>query len=479
MKLGVHLLLLIALSLFIGRSSAVQIGQHGVGQALIFPYYTVNNDLNTLYSIVNTTDQPKAVRLRFLEGEIGRDVLSFNVYLSPFDVWTGALVPVVSTIQGHVGEPSVSHITNDTSCVPFLSLPSQELLPFLIDEDAPNNSMNRAREGYIEVIEMGVLTGNAAQAIDHGSVGVPIDCNLLENDWVDNQWDLDTVEDPTGGLLGSISLINVANGTNFSYDAIALENFWDQAGLHTSPGGPLPNLSSASNESRVLLASGELAVSEWATGFEAVSALLMQAEIYNEYDYLSFLNGKSDWVVSFPTKIYHTDVDGSPIAPFNNNWDGNEACDGFTITVWDREEMGNMINGDCGVTCPPIDTRPQLCYSSNVLEFIAPDVTQEATSRVLGSDNFLSFNTSNNQFTENGWASLHFLSANSFDDTMMIPVTGVGYKGLPLTGFMVQQYTNAGAAEGLLAQYGGLFKHKGLVDAGDFGIDLVFRNAFD
>jgi hypothetical protein len=45
----------------------------------------------------------------------------------------------------------------------------------------------------------------------------------------------------------------------------------------------------------------------------------------------------------------------------------------------------------------------------------------------------------------------------------MMPVEGEGLMGLPAVGFMVQQFTNANAAEGLLAQYGHLFQHKGRV----------------
>lgn len=481
MKMKLYLLSFISMSLLSGHSNAVQIGQQGTGQVLIYPYYTVNNDINTLYSVVNTTDQPKAVRVRFLEGEIGRDVLSFNVYLSPFDVWTGALAPKISTISGHIGEPSLTHITVDTSCAPFLVKAGQEFLPFLIDADAPNNSLNRAREGHIEIIEMGGVVGDAAEAIDHGTVGIPFGCNLLENDWADNgEWDFDELGDPTGGLLGSVSLINVAEGLNFSYDAIALDNFWDEDGLHTAPGNPLPDLSSGSNESRVLLSNGELAVSEWSTGFEAVSALLMKTEVYNEYAYDTVVNCQSDWVMSFPTKIYHTDVDGNPIAPFNDNWDGNQSCDASDLIILDNEAQLEISNQGCTMHCPP-PQGPQWCYSSNVMEIIAPDALAEESSRVLASDNFLSFTAPSEGVVESGWASVDF-SFNFYDNIgtkIMTPVTGTGYKGLPVTGFMVQEFTNSAAASGLIAQYGGLFMHKGLVDAGDLGVDLVFRNAFD
>ena len=49
------------------------------------------------------------------------------------------------------------------------------------------------------------------------------------------------------------------------------------------------------------------------------------------------------------------------------------------------------------------------------------------------------------------------------DDKLMTPLSGSGFWGLPVTGFVVQKFTNAAAQQGLLAQYGSLFVHKGLV----------------
>ena len=78
-------------------ASAVNLNPDGLGQVLIYPYYTVNergNDgatLQTLFSVVNTTDQGKAVKVRFVEGYNRREVRDFHLYLSPYDVWTANL----------------------------------------------------------------------------------------------------------------------------------------------------------------------------------------------------------------------------------------------------------------------------------------------------------------------------------------------------------------------------------------------------
>ena len=49
-------------------AQAVNMNPDGLGQVLIYPYYTVNGGNVTLLSVVNTTGQGKAVKVRFLEG---------------------------------------------------------------------------------------------------------------------------------------------------------------------------------------------------------------------------------------------------------------------------------------------------------------------------------------------------------------------------------------------------------------------------
>ncbi|HET8943027.1 MAG TPA: cell surface protein, partial [Rudaea sp.] len=70
---------------------AVYLNPRGMGQVLLYPYYTVNAHQNTLLSVINASDVGKVVHVRFREGYNGRDVLDFNVFLSPYDVWTAAV----------------------------------------------------------------------------------------------------------------------------------------------------------------------------------------------------------------------------------------------------------------------------------------------------------------------------------------------------------------------------------------------------
>jgi hypothetical protein len=82
-----------------GTAQAVSVNADGLGQVLIYPYYTVRDTsvvgaaFNSLLSVVNSTASAKAVKVRFLEGKNSREVLDFNLYLSAKDVWTAAVIP--------------------------------------------------------------------------------------------------------------------------------------------------------------------------------------------------------------------------------------------------------------------------------------------------------------------------------------------------------------------------------------------------
>jgi len=90
-------------------AKAVVLNPNGTGQALVYPYYTANAGFGTLLSLVNTTEKGKALKVHVREGYQGRDVLIFNLYLSPFDVW-------VAQLFGTSTDGGAALATNDNSC---------------------------------------------------------------------------------------------------------------------------------------------------------------------------------------------------------------------------------------------------------------------------------------------------------------------------------------------------------------------------
>jgi hypothetical protein len=131
----------------VGSAQAVNINPDGLGEVLIYPYYTTNGGNVTLLSVVNTTSKAKAVKVRFLEGQNSREVLDFNLYMSKYDVWTAALVLAPSKDFAGIEVPMVpTMVTKDNSCtVPYIygynNLPaedgdggSQEFLPWRLND---------------------------------------------------------------------------------------------------------------------------------------------------------------------------------------------------------------------------------------------------------------------------------------------------------------------------------------------------------
>jgi len=238
----------------VNAAQAVHVNSDGLGQVLLYPFYTTESLQDTYINLVNTTDEYKAVKIRILESMNSREVLDFNLYLSPWDHWS-------ATITAD-GPDAVATLTSaDTSCTVPVAVSAGATIPFRTFEfdgsragsDADSVSgVERTREGYVEVIEMGVVTDSELQAlIKHGPDGTPPAgaCVTLDQRWAPGgEW----LADPTdglsavsGGLYGYGVLIDVPRGTDATYDATSIDN-WAIPGsvVHTAPGSTSPSLGS-------------------------------------------------------------------------------------------------------------------------------------------------------------------------------------------------------------------------------------------
>lgn len=448
-------------TLFFFSAHAVNINPGGYGEAIILPYYTVNNGLNTLLTINNSTDQVKAVKIHFREGKEGKAVLSFNAYLAPQDIWVAGLVPIVSTVPGHTGEDAASILHFDESCTPFLSF-EQQFLPFEIDAESEDTNLKRSREGYIEILEMGELdpfTGlGEAATFGYGSE-VPracadIDMALSSGVWNDTDGDLTEQLLPiSGGLSATVGIIDVAEGTLYSYDGIAFENFYPSGSIfHTPPGDTrVPSLEQADTTS-VIFNNGEPISTEWEQGFQAISALLMKSQVESFYTVDASLDAKTEMVFSFPTKRLHP-IDEAPFAALGTTQDAG--CASYQLSMYDRNSnnqcfYGNycLFNQNKSPQPPPIQV--QMCGSINVLQMFRQDAQpNELPSRILGSEYF-DYRNIQSSVAEAGKIKVNFsqsLTAPNNDS----------YTGMPVIALTFEKYTNANAAPGLLAQYGGIY----------------------
>jgi hypothetical protein len=317
-----------------GTAQAVNLNPDGLGQVLIYPYYTSNDDNATLLSVVNTTDSAKAVKVRFKEGYNSREVLDFNLYMSAYDVW-------VAAIADADGTPTL-YIPDSSCTVPYLyeqdsdgdGVGEQEFLPFDYtgsNQDGGPTNIARASEGYFEMLEMGTLTnesetakklGSASAAthvIDDDGTQHPRDCEQLVDAWTQNP-DGYWIEDETvdisrnsGGLFGGAAIINVGNGTMDAYDAKAVQGYdKNDDGNHYAPGGSHPSLNDGDQAEATIffgVPKDEAVTIGYPRPVDAISAVFMHEFTMNEYSIESGLNAASEWIVTFPTKNFYVDRD--------------------------------------------------------------------------------------------------------------------------------------------------------------------------
>ena len=466
-----------------GVAHAVYQDPSGMGQTLIYPYYTVQAGHNTYVSVVNTqTSGVKVVKVRFREGKNSREVLDFNLYLSPSDVWTGAVIPADA---GSATSPG-RLITADVSCtnppIPSTGVDFRNFAYSGTNDDKLGTGLDRTREGYLEMIEMGVLSdlvapGNAAV---HGSTGVPT-CTGLTGATVP----LVSAElpgfpnpqgAPTGGMNGTGTLINVSNGQDSGYNAVALSNMTTFS-IYANIGNDAPNFTNADNRS-VVVSNNTTYLADWpataAGSVNAVSSVIAHTNVINEYILDTGTKSNTDWVLTFPTKNRYVSST-TAVTPFTNVLTTAGACETIGFNYFNREEASAAASGVDFSPLPPGGDPSSLCWESTVVSIrngSAHMPTTTTASGVLGSANMTAIAIRST--FQNGWGRLSFTGANATTVGMLSSATSVSrniitggagvtgsqqFLGLPVVGFMVRTFNN-GTLGAFQANYGSAFEHK-------------------
>jgi len=485
-----------ALGATASSAGAVMLSQGGTGQVLIYPYYTVNHQA-TLVSVVNTTAHGKALKVRFREAYDGRDVANFNVYLAPYDSWVGALA-VFDTNPDSAG---AAINTNDHSCTvpafPLIGIPDTlHPMPFTnanysqgdygtpTGTDAGPTNLARTREGFFEIIEMGEIVDQASgsqktlEAITPAN-GSPPGCAQLSSAWDSGgYWTTKPNTDlspPAGGIYGAAGIVDVARGTLFAFDAIAIDGFSDVI-QHTGPGNPKPSLATAVTDTAHNVATAYVPLGNTmikadypaaTRGIDAVSAVLAAGVLANEYMTDRGVGAASEWVITFPTKQFYVDpaiVGKAPqdaaIAPFETIFgeaalSGSDpfavgtSCLGIVPKGYDRN--GPDPTGDIGFPEPPITGGNYLCYEAQFITFnqqaVEPGVPTTVFGSLFGSNYFTNH--------DSGWFAVSFDNAAE-----RASLEGNVFNGLPAVGFLAANYINANVTPGVLSNYSGVYPHR-------------------
>ena len=461
-------------------ASAVNLNPDGLGQVLLYPYYTVNSGQQTMLSVVNTTAVGKAVKVRFLEGYNSREVLDFNLFLSKFDVWTAT---IFSLSDAGISGDGAAIFTTDKSCTaPAFTQGTlsngagyQQFFNFAYNNptDTGPTGDDRTREGHFEIISMAdivpasVLSGK----ITHVN-SVPPGCLTAEAQFEATQAGVTDTVPPTGGLFGAASIVDVPHGKYFTFNADAVDGF-TAVKLINNTGSLFPNLANVNDAggataTALVFNNGALVTATYPAGdIDAVSALFDASNVYNQYQHAANGSIGSDWVVNMPTKRFYVDPfitnTAVALAPFEQGFgqvlDGL-SCDVVGLSIFDREENTTSLP-TCGFSpCPPGQPPSSICRETNVLTFAG------ANSSILGSK--LTSNIASPFST--GWLGVSFTdavhggtSAANHAHAMTASTNGTVFYGLPVNGFEAEDFVNGNLTSNgvaVLANYAGVYRHR-------------------
>ena len=462
-------------------AGAVMLSPNGVGQVLIYPYYTVrsapgaNAPYNSLLSVVNGSTRGKAIKVRFREALAGAPVLELSVFMSIRDVWTLAVVP---TADG------ANALTTDTTCT-LSARPASAASPTTFTFDASSYATDplgadpgRVREGFVEVLEMGTVRAgsNLEHAVNHVAGKPP--CNLGSDLAIAT--DLDP---PSGQLYGSMTLVSVLDGTAYQYDAAALD-YWSKAVQYAAPGITRPTLGDATPAQSAVPFAGTLYFSSWGAGVDAVNAVLAAGSTQAEFMREANVNGATDIVYTMPTKPLLVSATSAQ-APFTEMLSANGACEVTTDYSHSREEQQYLPDQD-QFNRPAYAT---MCWVTTVQSFNAnwpsPSVVLGSIAgirHVLGdmerfpAPTIYSSGLAGQSFV-GPYTPLGRLLLNSAPTTGTNIGSGIGYflsphmvyRGLPVVGVTMMRYVNGVvpvAGGTTLSNYGGGSTVKTFADIG-------------
>jgi hypothetical protein len=466
---------------------AVRINPQGEGQALIFPYYTTAAGNASALTLSNYSATGKLVQVRVADGENGRTVLAFNVYLGRYDIWT-------ATLFDRGGDAGPALVTDDDSCTypqirdsqTLPQLPGgRRIAPFALPSpDAGSAGVARLREGFIEAVELASV--RVLSRTDRAINGLPRRCETIIEDWAapDGRWLTTPLADfanPTGRLGGDLAIINVGNGTVFGIAPVALDEYRvdpqdrprgsrDSVARHARADGIVSLLNDALSDP----ASGRAAASIVADGTpmtltypspgratDAVSAVFMAAELWATIEEEPEIGARSSYALTYPTRAFYTDPalsgPAGPLPPFGLPFAGIRpllASPGYRTWVGTRT---GQVAGEYGCEgfggCPgPVVAR----VPGTSVELVAPGGSPDPLLGTrLHGDLGPSRASQIARVTYSGWIRFDLASAENrlTGEPLRPSLEGRRLLGVPVIANRFTNYVNTAASPGVLANY--------------------------
>ncbi len=128
-----------------GLATVLQVNPNHIGHMLVVPYYTAQNGNMTVIHLSNTDrSNGKAVKIRFRGAANSDDVKDFQIYLSPGDIWTGAIVQGANSV-------ATLYSSDNTCTVPQIPAAGTDFSTARLSATA---TADGTREGYVEIFNM-------------------------------------------------------------------------------------------------------------------------------------------------------------------------------------------------------------------------------------------------------------------------------------------------------------------------------------
>lgn len=489
-------------------ATTLSFSEGGVGHALLVPYFNAQNGNMTVLHVVNTdTSRGKAVKVRFRGALNSDDILDFQVFMSPGDVWTAAVT---------AGSDGVAQLqTADGTCtLPALAknVPQRFVTDRLNQGLVTADMANQTREGYVEIFNMAdippTLAGSSTTnplytAIKHVNGVAPCTSSAL-NGTLQNFTTPAAVaaagfDTPSTGLVGDWYIINVAQTTTFAGAATAIRaennglpavgNFVHFPQMASNANTPdaytadplfrtqnvynaanavpanLPKIAAANYDlpdmSTPYTANAGVAVTPLVQATNLTNALAVTS-ITNQYATDSSISAKTDWLFSMPTRRYNvaanyaaanqSPADTSNIRLFTDlNASGGVADERFNPSNTSLQATGGAICVNS--TGQAFFDREENTQTAGAV-FSPGSVTQ---TRFCGETSVLSFasgsvlgaSVASQQLTTgaytNGWSRVDVTNNN---------------RGLPIIGASFIKLANPLASAGTSGTYGITWPHR-------------------
>ena len=489
-------------------ATSLQVSQGGIGHSLIVPYFNAQNGNMTVLHVVNTdTENGKAVKVRFRGALNSDDILDFQVFMSPGDVWTAAV---------SAGADGVATLTTGDGTCTLPALAKGVPQAFVQDRLNPGMSAadkaNNTREGYVEIFNMADIPQNTATtslytAIKHVNGVAPCTASVLNATLVNHTTEASAAaagfNTPTTGLYGDWYIINVAQTTTFSGGATAITamnganpgrgNFVHFPQNANANGNPMiasadPLFRSDSRDAAGATVSGaKIAAANYDlpdlstpyTNLAALSATdtlrpLAQAtnltnaikvtSITNQYANDASISAKTDWVFSMPTRRYNV---AANYAATSNGAFSTAASDYRLFSNLATATWGDEMFTAGNTTA--LAANGAICVNADAQTFYDREETTKTSGAVFspGTVSATRFcgETSVLSFADTGVSVLGASVARQnvsgvYTNGWAVLSTNNSNKGLPILGSSFIKLSNPSATAGTSGTYGITWDHR-------------------